>query len=64
VDWFHDKDVAFAPVLDFREALDAPHIAERGLWLEHDGAHHLAPAIRFKSEEWRPASAPELGADG
>jgi crotonobetainyl-CoA:carnitine CoA-transferase CaiB-like acyl-CoA transferase len=64
VDWFDDKDVAFAPVLDFREALDAPHIAERGLWVEHDGAHHLAPAIRFRSEEWHPANAPELGADG
>ena len=25
--WFADKDVAFAPVLDFREALDQPHVA-------------------------------------
>ncbi len=64
VAWFADKDVAFAPVLDFREALDAPHIAERGLWLEHAGAHHIAPAIRFASESWEPKAAPELGADG
>jgi crotonobetainyl-CoA:carnitine CoA-transferase CaiB-like acyl-CoA transferase len=64
VAWFADKDVAFAPVLDFREALDEPHIAERGLWVEHEGAHHIAPAIRFASEAWEPREAPELGADG
>lgn len=61
VAWFADKDVAFAPVLDFREALDAPHVAERGLWVEDAGAHHIAPAIRFGSEQWRPRKAPELG---
>jgi crotonobetainyl-CoA:carnitine CoA-transferase CaiB-like acyl-CoA transferase len=64
VDWFHDKDVAFAPVINFREALDTPHVAERGLWIEHDGAHHLAPPIRFRSEKWVAANAPELNADG
>lgn len=47
VHWFVDKDVAFAPVLDFREALDAPHVAERGLLIEGDGGHMIAPAIRF-----------------
>ena len=45
--WFADKDVAFAPVLNFREALDAPHIAERGLLTEQDGGHMIGPAIRF-----------------
>ncbi|MGL4542575.1 MAG: CaiB/BaiF CoA transferase family protein, partial [Polymorphobacter sp.] len=29
--WFADLDVAFAPVLDFREAFDAPAVAARGL---------------------------------
>ncbi len=48
VSWFADKDVAFAPVLDFREAFDQPHIAERGLLIEADGAHQIAPAIRFR----------------
>ncbi len=61
VAWFADKDVAFAPVLNFREALDQPHIVERGLWIEHDGAHIITPAIRFQSERWEPTSAPELG---
>ena len=45
--WFAGKDVAFAPVLDFREALDAAHIAERGLLIEAEGGHMIAPAIRF-----------------
>lgn len=62
--WFADKDVAFAPVLDFREALDQAHVAERGLWIEAGGAHHIAPAIRFQNEQWGPSAAPELDADG
>jgi len=66
VDWFADKDVAFAPVLDFREAFLEPVIAERGLLVtDASGAHHVAPPIRFASEpDWAPAPAPELGADG
>ncbi len=47
VAWFADKDVAFSPVLDFREAMDAPHVAERGLLVEADGGHMIGPAIRF-----------------
>lgn len=57
VAWFADKDVAFAPVLDFRESLDQPHIAERGLLVEGQ----IAPAVRFMGEVWTPRSAPELG---
>ena len=61
VDWFADRDVAFAPVLDFREAFDAPHIAARGLLVEAGGAHHIAPAIRFAGEPaWQPGRVPEL----
>ena len=62
--WFADKDVAFSPVLNFREAFDQPHIVERGLIVEHQGAHQIAPAIRFASEEWTPSGAPALNADG
>jgi crotonobetainyl-CoA:carnitine CoA-transferase CaiB-like acyl-CoA transferase len=64
VAWFADKDVAFAPVLDFREAFDQSHIARRGLLVEHEGGHQIAPAIRFLGERWAPTSAPELNADG
>lgn len=62
VAWFAEKDVAFSPVLDFAEALKMPHIAERHLLVEHDGAAQIAPAIRFHGDEWHPRSAPELGA--
>jgi crotonobetainyl-CoA:carnitine CoA-transferase CaiB-like acyl-CoA transferase len=58
VAWFQDKDVAFSPVLDFREAFDQPHIAARGLLAEGQ----VAPAIRFKDHVWEPSAPPELGA--
>ena len=62
VEWFADKDVAFAPILNFREALDEPHIEERGILVESaQGAHHIAPSIRFAGEEWAPGPVPELG---
>lgn len=65
VEWFADKNVAFAPVLDFREAFAQPHIAERGLVVERGGAHQIAPPIRFAGEAaWTPGPAPELDADG
>ena len=60
VAWFADRDVAFAPVLDFREALDQPHIAERGLLVEAGEGAHIAPAIRFAGDEWSPGAVPEL----
>lgn len=63
--WFADKDVAFAPVLDFREALDAPHVAGRGLVVTGaDGGRHIAPAIRFAGEDWAPGRVPGLGEGG
>ena len=52
-------DVAYAPVLDFAEALASPHIAERGLIK----GHHIAPAIRFAGDTWTPGPVPELGGD-
>lgn len=65
ITWFVDKDVAFAPVLDFREAFAQPHIAHRGLLVEADGARQIAPPLRFADEpDWSPQPAPELGADG
>ncbi|MEE4349038.1 MAG: CoA transferase [Pacificimonas sp.] len=60
--WFADRDIAFAPVLDFREALDEPHVAQRGLIVESsEGAHHIAPPIRFAGERWQPGKTPDLG---
>ncbi len=48
--WFEDKDIAFAPVLDFSEALRHAHTTQRRLWIEADGAHHIASPIRFASQ--------------
>lgn len=59
--WMEALDVAFAPVLDFREAFDQPHVAHRGLLVEADGRHHIAPPIRFPGETWVPGAVPELG---
>ena len=59
VDWFADKDVAFAPVLDMREALAQPHVADRGLLVEGGGGHQIAPAIRL-ADTLRPGAAPEF----
>lgn len=59
--WFAERDVAFAPVLDFREALAQPHVAQRQLLVESGGAHHIAPPLRFASAPaWSPRPAPEL----
>ena len=56
-----DLDVAFAPVLDFAEALAEPHVADRGLLAMADGRPHIAPAIRFSGDDWQPAPVPPLG---
>jgi len=61
VGWFGHHDVAFAPVLDFAEALNQPLIRERGLLVEAGGVHQFAPAIRFRNEApWTASPAPDL----
>lgn len=65
VAWFADRDVAFAPVLDFREAFDSSHVAERGLLHDAQGTHQIGPAIRFADEEApQLPDAPGLGTGG
>ena len=65
VEWFADKDVAFSPVLNFREAFDEPHIEERRLLVQAEGGgNHIAPAIRFADEEWSPGPIPSKGEHG
>jgi crotonobetainyl-CoA:carnitine CoA-transferase CaiB-like acyl-CoA transferase len=57
-----DLDVAFAPVLDFAEAIAAPHVAQRGLVVEAAGIPQIAPPIRFASDPpWLPGHVPGLG---
>lgn len=40
-------DVCFAPVLSLGEAADHPHMAARGVIVEHNGSKQPAPAPRF-----------------
>ena len=59
--WFADKDVAFAPVLNFREAFDQPHIADRRLIVRAGDEAHIAPPICFASDPpFVPAPSPPL----
>lgn len=59
--WFEDKDVAFSPVMNFREALDQKFLREKGLLVQADGSHQIAPSFQFASEDdWQASNAPEL----
>ncbi|MBR9826828.1 MAG: CoA transferase [Alphaproteobacteria bacterium] len=40
-------DACFAPVLDYEEAAEHPHMVERGVFTEIDGVRQPAPAPRF-----------------
>ena len=49
-DWtalLEGTDVCFAPVLPLSEASSHPHMAERGVYVEHDGLEQVAPVPRF-----------------
>ncbi len=61
VAWFAGRDVAFAPVRDLADGL-----ARSGLVVaDADGAHHIAPAIRFADEDaWGPGVTPDQGWSG
>lgn len=54
-----DLDVCFAPVLDFDEAPQHPHVRARGTLTEIDGVVHPAPGPRFSRT---PAARPEAPA--
>ncbi|WP_417619547.1 CaiB/BaiF CoA transferase family protein [Parasphingorhabdus sp.] len=61
VNWFANKDVAFAPVFNFAEALNQEFLRDRGLLIEANGSHQIGPAFQFQSEEkWQPTDAPVL----
>lgn len=56
--WFAGRDIAFAPVLNFAEALASDHVAARNLWQATPSGHHIAPAIRFADDAAWEASEP------
>ena len=56
VEWFKDRDVAFAPALPFEEALLHPQVASRGMCLADAlGTVHLNTPLRFVREPATPS---------
>lgn len=65
IDWFADKDVAFTPVLNLKEAFADPNTAERGMIaFDEKGNEIVGTPLKFANE---PASInpapPEKGGD-
>ncbi len=55
-------DICYAPVLNFDEARENPHNAQRNTFVEQDGIHQAAPAPRFsRTGPELPASAAAPG---
>jgi alpha-methylacyl-CoA racemase len=48
---FDGTDACVAPILPMSEAVDHPHIKERGTFVEHEGLVQPAPAPRFSRTE-------------
>jgi alpha-methylacyl-CoA racemase len=48
---FDGTDACVAPVLPFTEAVEHPHMAARGVFVEHEGHVQPAPAPRFSRTE-------------
>ena len=48
---FDGTDACVAPILPMSEAVDHPHVKERGTFVEHDGLVQPAPAPRFSRTE-------------
>ncbi|MCC5975227.1 MAG: CoA transferase [Rubellimicrobium sp.] len=65
-EWFADKDVCFAPVLDLQEAWQQPQVAARGMLLhDADGNLHIGNPLHFAEEPGKPdLRLPGLDAHG
>jgi len=63
-DLLEGRDVCVAPVLDYREAADHPHLAARRTFRKDWGLHQAAPAPRFSRTSPELTRSPPLpGAD-
>lgn len=63
-DWFRDKDVCFAPVLDLHEAFHQPQVAAREMLLRDDAGNlHIGTPIKYRGEPGKlHFDLPALGA--
>jgi alpha-methylacyl-CoA racemase len=57
-DVFADTDACVAPVLSFTEAIESPHLRDRGVFVDVDGVTQPAPAPRFSRTPGAVQSAP------
>lgn len=62
-DVFEGSDVCFAPVLNYEESAEHPHMIERAVYQEIEGVRQAAPAPRFSATPGAiQGSAPKPGA--
>jgi crotonobetainyl-CoA:carnitine CoA-transferase CaiB-like acyl-CoA transferase len=61
IDLLEGTDACFAPVLTPAEALDHPHMAERGVYSRKDGVLQAAPAPRFSATPSTSGKVPARG---
>ena len=63
VQWFEDKDIAFAPVKTLREAFDDPQAKARGMALmDSTGLEHIGVPIKYLHEPGKPNfELPKIG---
>lgn len=55
ISWMADKDIAFAPVKDLREALDDPQARARAMVVEDEkGLEHIGNPLKFEEEPTAP----------
>ncbi|WP_150005929.1 CaiB/BaiF CoA transferase family protein [Iodidimonas muriae] len=57
---FEGSDACFAPVLDYKEAPDHPHMVARETFIEQDGLRQPAPAPRLSKTPGRVQGPPPL----
>ncbi len=64
-DWLGARDLAWAPLLDLKQALASDHTAARGMLIKDAAGHpQLGPAIPFKNDPPRPnTDVARCGAD-
>ncbi len=65
-DWFADRDVCYAPVLNLHEAWHQPQVAARDMLLrDATGAHHIGTPVKYRDEPGAPdLRVPDLDGDG
>ena len=65
-DWFQDKDVCFAPVLDLKEAWSRPHVVQREMLLRDTAGNlHIGTPLKFRDEPGFPdLTLPKLDEHG